>query len=89
MANSASCRGLDDLLHPLEWGARYWPADRSVRMVSPDGPQAAFEAYKDCGTVVFANLIGNDLETLALNPDWFRYLPEKAFKVERSSELQF
>ena len=88
-ANSASCRGLNELLHPVEWSARYWPAEKTVRMVNPDGPKAAFEAYKDCGTVVFVNVVGNEFETLALNPDWFRYLPEKAFKVEKSSELKF
>jgi hypothetical protein len=88
-AKSASCRGLNELLVPLDWRARFWPADRTVRMVSPEGPQAAFQAHKDCGPVVFASLKGNDLETLLLDPDWFNYLPEKAFKVEKSSELQF
>jgi hypothetical protein len=89
-AKSASCRGLNEVLVPLDWRARFWPADRTVRMVSPDGPQAAFETYKDCGTVIFATVNGNELETLALDPDWFRYLPERAFKVEKGpSELKF
>jgi len=89
-AKSASCRGLNEVLVPLDWRARFWPAERTVRMVSPDGPQAAFETYKDCGPVVFASLNGNEFETLMLDPDWFRYLPERAFKVEKSSsELKF
>ena len=75
--------------HPLYANSRTGPAERTVQMVTPDGPQSAFEAYKDCGPVVFVNVAGNEFETLALNPDWFRYLPEKAFKVDRGSELTF